>query len=406
MDDHRVPTLSPTFASSGRCAVLSGTGALLSLAVVVVLASCLTSAPRPLFRPAPVELAALAEGYARFRGLPLKRSIALAVGVADNPNRNESRGPFELKQVELAYKAIALLPNDADLARALGQFNQLNQLFVYDSSSGTVSLGAATAKLGTPFEITDPTLARDAPLGFAIATGLQEQNFHWQEKIDSIFLEDQRLALRALAAGDAALTLIARAVDRTDLSAEDLARASRFSAELEKSAAGLPDFLRHKIVFPYRNGSQFVFWALKAKGWPGVDALYADPPPSTAAVLHPEKYFVQRERPLRFTPAALLQQAKQGVAVEQSLGEQLIQGLLAGEINAKLASDTAAAWRGDDLFAFLDGEQITTAWYSAWSSPDQAAAFQRVYQNILERRQRIRFETPSGPSTKFSLSGR
>jgi hypothetical protein len=101
-----------------------------------------------------------------------------------------------------------------------------------------------------------------------------------------------------------------------------------------------------------------------------------------------------------------LRQAKEGIAVEQSLGEQLIQGLLAGEMNAKLASDTAAAWRGDDLFAFVDGEQTTTAWYSAWTSPDQAAAFQRVYQKILERRQHIRFETPTGSLTNLSLSGR
>ncbi|HLN86538.1 MAG TPA: hypothetical protein VK200_08740, partial [Candidatus Limnocylindrales bacterium] len=95
----------------------------------------------------------------------------------------------------------------------------------------------------------------------------------------------------------------------------------------------------------------------------------------------------------------------EGLAVEQSLGEQLIRGLLAGEIDGKLASDTAAGWRGDELFAFLDGAQITTVWYSAWTSPNQAAAFLRVYQNILERRQRIRFERPSELSL-HSLSGR
>ncbi|HLN85350.1 MAG TPA: hypothetical protein VK200_02790, partial [Candidatus Limnocylindrales bacterium] len=305
MDDPSAPTLAPIFPISWRAAFLSGTGAVLVLAVVVILTSCRISEPRPLFRPAPAEFTALAQAFATFRGLSLKRSIALAAGIADNSNRSESSGPFELKQVEQAYKAIALLPNDADLAKALGQFHQLDQLFAYDSSRGAVSLGSAAAKLGTPFEMADPTLARDAPLGFAIATALQEQNFHWQEKYDSIFLEDQRLALRALVTGDAAVTLIARAVNRIDLSADDLARAGRFAAELERSAAGLPDFLRNKITFPYRDGSQFVFWALKAKGWLGVDALYADPPLSTAAVLHPEKYFVQRERPLRFTPAAL-----------------------------------------------------------------------------------------------------
>ncbi len=403
MDDPGAPTLAPTIASSGRRALLAGTGALLLFAV---LASCLTSEPRPLFRPAPAEFAALAQNIATFRGLPLRREIALAAGFADNPSRNESAGPFELKQVEQAYKSIALLPNDVDLAKALGEFRQLDRLFAYDAVNGTVTLGPAAAKLGAPFEMTDPTLAREAPLGFAIAAALQEQNFQWQEKTQSIFMEDHRLAWRALATGDAVVSLIARAVNNINLAAGDLARAGRFAAELEKSAARLPDFLRHKIAFPYLEGSQFVFWALKAKGWPGVDALYTNPPVSTAALLHPEKYFVLREWPLRFFPAALLSRAKESLVVEQSLGEQLIRVLLAGAIDPKLARDTAAAWRGDQLFAFQNGGQITTVWYSAWTSPNQAAAFQRAYRNVVERRQRIHFEAPSEPSMHSSLSAR
>ena len=410
MDDSGVPTLAPSVGStlllSWRRAVLCGTGALLLVAVVVILASCITSEPRQLYRPAPAEFAVLVQDIARFRALPLKGNLTLAAGFADQPTRSDSNAPFELKQVEQAYKNIALLPNDADLAKALGEFRQLDQLFAYDAVNGTVALRPAAAKLGVPFEMTSPTLAREAPIGFAIAAALQEQNFHWQEKIDSIFMEDHRLALRALATGDAVVTLITRAANKINLASDDLARAWQFAAELEKAAARLPDFLRHKAIFPYREGSQFVLWALKAKGWPGVDALYANPPFSTAAVLHPEKYFVLRERPLRFFPAALLRRAKDGLAVEQSFGEQLIRGLLAGEIDPKLAGDTAAAWRGDDLFTFQDGEQTTTAWYSAWTSPHQAVAFHNAYKQVLARGQRIRFETLSETSMLYSLHGR
>jgi len=398
-----LPTLAPTLSLSWPRAILCGTGALLLLGF---LASCLTSEPPLLFRPTPTGFTALVQEIAAFRALPLKRNLTLAAGFAEQLNRSESVGPFELKHVEQAYKTIALLPNDADLSKALGEFRQLDQMFAYDGVTGTVALGPAAAKLGTPFEMTNPTLAREAPIGFAIAAALQEQNFHWQEKTDSIFLEDHRLALRALATGDAVVTLITRAANKITLASDDLARAGRFAAELEKAAARLPDFLRHKLIFPYREGSQFVLWALKTKGWSGVDALYANPPVSTAAVLHPEKYFLLRERPLRFFPAALLRRAKDGLAVEQSLGEQLIRGLLAGEIDPKLAGDTAAAWRGDHLFTFQDGEQTTTAWYSAWTSPNQAAAFHDAYKNVLERRQRIRFETPSEPSMLYSRRGR
>ena len=412
MDDSGVPTAAPSVAStlslSWRRAVLCGTGASLLLAVVVILASCITSEPRPLFRPAPAEFAALAQDIARFRALPLKGNLTLAAGFADQPTRSDANALFELKQVEQAYKNIALLPNDADLAKALGEFRQLDQLFAYDGVNGTVALGPAAAKLGVPFDMAEPTMAREAPLGFAISTALQAQNFDWQEVTDSIITEDYRLASRALATGDAVVTLIARAANRIDLTAGDLVRAGRFAGELEKAAARLPDFLRDKISFPYREGSRFVYWALKAKGWPGVDALYADPPLTTAAVLHPEKYFVRREQPLRFFPAALLRQAKDNLVVEQSLGEHLIRGLLANEIAPKRASDTAAAWRGDRLFAFKNGGQVSTAWYSAWTSANQAAAFQYAYKNVLERRQRVRFGAPAEPAmpSSHALSGR
>src|SRR5262245_13661820 len=386
-----------------RYAVAGSVSMLLLLALV---AGCLSSQPRPLFRPAPAGFAALAQEIAKFRGLPLRGEIRLAAGFAEDRVGGESTAPFELKHVEQAYKNIGLLPRDADLAGALGEFRRLDDLFNYDNIRAAVALAPAAARFGVPFEMTDPTLAREAPFGFAIVAALQEQNFRWQEKITSTFLEDQRLAWRALATGDAAITLVARAVNRSELTSADLTRAGRFASELEKSAAHLPVFLRDKITFPYRDGSRFVLWALKAKGWPGVDALYANPPPSTAALLHPEKYFFLGERPLRFFPAALLRRAKERLVVEQRSGEQLVRGLLATSSDPTQADETVAEWRGDQLFAFYDDAQFATVWYSAWTSSNQATTFQRLYKSLLERRSRIRFEPPLQSTTNSSLSGR
>jgi hypothetical protein len=358
------------------------------------LAGCIGSEPRPLIRPAPAAFSAFAHELAKFRRLPLKREITLATG-PDLLPPNDATAAFALKQIEHIYQSIGLIEPDTDLAAALGEFRRLDQLSAYDRNNGEITLASAAAKLGAPFEMTEPNLARDAPLAMAVVTALQEQNFFWLERSRSVLLEDQQLAWRALATGDAVVALIAHAANRTDLNASDLARASRFAAELEKSAARLPAFLRGKIAFPYRDGSRFVFWALKAKGWPGVDALYARPPISTAELLDPAKYYIAAERPLRFFPAALLSRARQTLALEQSLGAQLIRDLVADEIDAKPALDLAAAWRGDQLFALRDGNEIATAWYSAWSSPEQAATFQRAYRNILQRRQRIRFDGPS-----------
>lgn len=393
----------PAGAAWRRHARTGGTVALLFL---LTLAGCLTQEPEPLFRPAPEGFAALAQDIAKFRNLSFKRAIALAPGFFENAFGNDSTGPLRLNYVEEAYKRIGLLPHDANLAAALAAFSRLEVLFSYDSAQAAVTIAPAAAKLGAPFKVSDPTLAREAPLGFAVVAALQEQNFHWQDKLRTAFLEDQRLALRALATGDAVVTLIARTVNRTDLTSADLALGERFAAELEKTAVRLPAFLREQIPFRYREGSRFVLWALKTRGWPGVDALYDKPPVSTAVLLHPEKYFVAGEQPLRFYPAALLRRAADGILVEQSLGEQLVRSLLAPSAEPRSVNEIAAQWRGDQLFAFQDDTETVTAWYSAWASPAHALTFLRAYRAVLERRQGIRFSSASEPSMPNALSGR
>lgn len=376
-----------------------------ALCLLVALASCITAETHLPSQATPTAFAALAEDIAGFRGLALKRDIALT-RVAGAAAQMNSQSPFQLQYVERAYKSIGLLLNNVDFGKALNEFSQLAQLATYDVASGRVALAPDAVKLGAPFEMTNAILAREAPLGFAVIAALQEQNFHWQAKTDAVYLEDRRLAFRALATGDAALTLVARANHKNEknFSPSDLAAAGKFSAEVEKSAARLPDFLRQQLALLYREGSQFALWALKAKGWPGVDALYANPPLSTAEILHPEKYYLKREAPWQFFPAALLRSMKDSPAVEQSLGEYLIRGLLATANSLKHASDSAARWRGDQLFAFADGKNLVTVWYSAWQTPADAAAFQAAFRAVLEKRQRVRFDAKAALSMG-TLSG-
>ncbi len=244
------------------------------LCLLAALASCITAETHLPIETTPTAFATLAQDIAGFRGLALQRDIALgrAAGAAGQIN---SFSPFEPQHVERAYKSIGLLLNNVDFGKALNEFRLLAQLATYDATSGRVTLAPDAVKLGAPFAMTDAILAREAPLGFAAIAALQEQNFLWQTKTDSIYVEDRRLAFRALATGDAALTLVARANRKNaqNLSASDLAAAGQFSAELEKAAARLPDFLRQQIALPYREGSQSAPGAHRARGWPGFDPL-------------------------------------------------------------------------------------------------------------------------------------
>ena len=372
--------------------------------LMLAIAGCLSSEPRTTPSATPTEFAALAQEIAKFRQLPLKREITLT---NFNPieSADDDYAPFQTRHVESAYSAIGLLPNGVDLGKALVEYRRLERLTAYNELTAAVALAPDASVLGAPFRITDPVSAREAPLGFAIIMALHEQNFQWQGKTSALNLEDRRLAFRALATGDAALTVIARSARKNidALSGVDLQNAGAFALELEKSAARLPDYLRHRLLFPYREGSQFALWALKAKGWQGVNALYANPPLSTAQILHPEKYFAQLEAPSGFFPAGLMRAMKDRPLVEQTIGEYLLRAMIATEFPAKLAGVIASSWRGDQLYAFQDGESLVTVWFSAWNSEQDAAAFQRGYRAVLENRQRIRFAA-SAEKTAPSLS--
>jgi len=151
-------------------------------------------------------------------------------------------------------------------------------------------------------------------------------------------------------------------------------------------------------VFPYREGSQFAQWAFLAKGWSGVNALFADPPVSSAQILHPEKYYVRRLAPLRITPFGLKRQFKENAVLDETLGECLIQILLGSNQPREEAKQIAAGWTGDHISAYPDGDGLITAWISAWSGDKEARDFQRAFRAVLERRHRVRFdETPGQP---------
>jgi hypothetical protein len=131
---------------------------------------------------------------------------------------------------------------------------------------------------------------------------------------------------------------------------------------------------------------------LAAKGWQGVDALYADPPRTTAQVLHPETYFIERNPLTHFFPAGLLRRLRTNSLVEDSIGELSIRTLLEGEYSKKYAADTAAAWRADQLFSFQNDADLNTFWFSSWGSETAAEEFVRAYRKVIENRQRLRFD--------------
>jgi hypothetical protein len=356
------------------------------------LAACASPKPTLTITPADgLKSTVSADSVAQARGLPWKRKITVAVDGGSNaaapPDEVYYGAP--VSDVEHAYKALGLLAPADDLKRALNEFTRFESLTQYNQTLGRAAWSPAAKQLGSALDPLAPGKARDLAPVFAAVHALQEQHFHARRALHRLANEDARAAFAAVIAGDAMLTLLLldreRDVPRLELS-------DAVADAMDRLAANLPEFLRRRLSFPYRHGSRFVYWAFKANGWRGVDALYTDRPLATAEILRPEKYFARREPPLRWFPTQLLRRFKESALLDQTLGEDAVAGLLSGPGSEQLAEKIAAGWRSDQLFHFVEGGSPATIWFTAWQTEKQADQFLSAYQTALQRRQRTRFQ--------------
>ena len=359
------------------------------LLLVVVLSGCLAPDSKPSAPASPETFTDFARDVARWRELSLDQPLGLQHQTGAIAAETTPAAP--LAQFETAYKTIGLLPDSADLKIALMEYRKLIGLIVYDEAKKLIIVSTDAARLGAPLAPSRPAAARELPAAIGVVRALQQRRFHWRQKMLASASAERRVALGAVAMGDALLAAVSRALAEKPQPAH-LTLLAQVAAEVERGGRRLPDFLRQRAALPYREGSQFVYWAFAARGWPGVDALYADPPHTTAQILHPEKYFIRRAAPLNFFPAALLRRLKDHSVNEDAIGELSLRALLESALGANRAAEAAADWRGDQLFAFQRSGESDLFWFSAWRDEAAAEKFLSAHRQVLEDGKRLRFE--------------
>jgi hypothetical protein len=363
------------------------------------LTSCSSSNPPPTTSTPLESFNELKQRISLIRELPFKREISFA---KESPNAtratperifSDEYGAQSLVHISHAYKRLGLLHESTDFAPALADYVRLDRLFYYEARKDLIVISPDTTPLVQAMTVEPGRNLEQLPVVLALSRALQEQQFQWQGKLNGISLEDRRLAFRTLAVGDTVLvgTAYLQGSQQTSRPPDSVLSMAGWATALEKMGSHLPQLLQQKLVFPYREGSQFVQWAHAAKGWIGVNALFADPPLSTSQILHPEKYYVKRENPLAIRASGLARQMKESAIVDQTLGQYLVQLLLTSNLTGQEARQIAAGWTGDQLSAYLEGENLLTAWITAWKKDEEARAFYRAYQNLLQRLHRLRF---------------
>ncbi len=174
------------------------------------------------------------------------------------------------------------------------------------------------------------------------------------------------------------------------LGGEDDAESNEEPSAIEAA----PLFIKESLMFPYLAGLRFAVAARAGRTWKDLDAVYADAPVSTEQVLHPERFFKDRDDPV-FLSFSLGEATKaltplySNVMGEYQLYLLLKEGLtVRGEGKAKASpARSSAGWDGDTLESWRakDGS-VVTAHVSEWDSERDAVEWAEAMREVAARR--------------------
>ncbi|HEX2024163.1 MAG TPA: hypothetical protein VHF00_05620 [Acidimicrobiales bacterium] len=115
----------------------------------------------------------------------------------------------------------------------------------------------------------------------------------------------------------------------------------------------VPRVFEALLAFPYEAGEALVDALLREGGSPRLDAALIDPPVSTEAVLHPERFVAgDGPKPVR-TPEPAGEPVDGGV-----LGELILRLVLQSSVDRATAARAAEGWGGDRYVAWFDGDRL------------------------------------------------
>jgi hypothetical protein len=197
---------------------------------------------------------------------------------------------------------------------------------------------------------------------------------------------DRALAVRGLIEGDAILLQSMWA--QQNLTHSELLQL--LAGDSDTGLAEAPLIVRSELLFPYTDGFNFVRQAYRQAGnsYAAIDAMFADPPRTTAQVLHPDKYraHLPPVDPVITDIAAALgpDWHKVGTGV---LGELDTRVLLQQWGTPSLdANRIAAGWVGDHWQLVERDGHAAIVLRSIWGSPGAAADFFSTYTAGLRTR--------------------
>ena len=187
---------------------------------------------------------------------------------------------------ERLYKALGLLPADADLDALTLEMLGAGVAGFYDDEKGKMFVVSRSGGVGAAEQVT---------YAHEYTHALQDQNFTvFKDQKDVKDQSDWFLARQAVYEGDATLVMSYWAL--ANLTPAELAEYAATGSDPATQAllAKIPPIMTETLTYPYTTGAFYVQSTQTAGGWSAVDDFYARMPESTEQILHPEKYADER----------------------------------------------------------------------------------------------------------------
>lgn len=337
-------------------------------------------------------LAAVERSIAAIRGRGLRAPVpavaldppALRAMIAEDLETGYA--PGDIERLEAVYRRLGLLPATTELRPTLEQLYEAEGAAFYDPRAKRLVL--STRPFATPLTVrlagfvTGRDLAGEMVVAHELVHAIQDQHWGVPSVPDPITDAhgDCRLARRALLEGDATLAgfgqILGGGPDAATIRTIDH-EIGRLGDELAARHPDVPPALLAPLVVQYQAGTAFVGRALAAGGWPAVDRLYADPPASSEQLLHLERYYGERDRPVGVDLDGLADAAGPGwtPVVADTLGELFARVVVERALTPAAAAAAADGWAGDRLQALARGEELALVWMTAWDTDADADAW-------------------------------
>jgi hypothetical protein len=245
---------------------------------------------------------------------------------------------------------------------------------------------------------------------------LQDQYFNIKEILEADHKQnndDRELAHQSLMEGDAMAVMIDSILELQKMHFADLPDITPvmkllMSTMQEESPImrSTPSFIKETLIFPYGYGSSFLQQIWKRNpSWRAINKVYSDLPASTEQIMHPEKYYANRDAPKPVSAEALA--AKLGnhwkIVYKNVLGEFSLGLLLNLHLTDEHAKRAATGWGGDQVLLLENGAGkyaviVGTLWDTTDDSDKFFAAMDEWFRQHYPKAARTH-ESPTG----FSL---